>query len=50
MGSAQTLVPVFTNFAILAVAWVLIALGTRRHRMLALAVEAGDAVGDSTPA
>lgn len=43
MGSAQTLVPVFTTFGILAVSWVLVALGTRRHRILALAVEAGDA-------
>jgi hypothetical protein len=31
MGAAETLIPVFTTFAILAVSWVIVTIGMRRH-------------------
>ena len=31
MGLSETLVPLFVSFALLAVAWLLVALGIRRH-------------------
>jgi len=42
MGASETLVPVFTAFGILAVSWVLIALGARRHLSGPVGLETGD--------
>ena len=42
MGAAETLIPVFTTLAILAVSWVIVAIGMRRHIAIGSAEEAAE--------
>ena len=42
MRAAETLIPVFTTFAILAVSWVIVTIGMRRHTAISSLDPAAD--------